>query len=226
MLTSNVGEACAFTRSSPDLDAPDLELVFAPAPFIEHGLVKPPGHGLTIGAVLLQPKSVGFVTLRSPNPLEPPNIDPQYLSDAEGHDLRLLVTGTVLAHRVMRAPALAPFAGEPMLPDRELRTDAEVEALVREKSESLYHPVGTCRMGTDALAVVDAELRVRGLDSLRVIDASVMPQIIRGHTNSPTVMIAEKGADLIEGRGRKAEGRESLVVSTLHPPPPTLGSTT
>jgi choline dehydrogenase len=199
MLTSNVGEACGFTRSSPDLDAPDLELVFAPVPFIEHGLVKPPGHGITIGAVLLQPKSKGSITLRSANPLEAPSIDPRYLSDPERQDVRLLVAGTRLAHRVMRSPALAPFAGEPMLPDRELATDAEIEALVREKSESLYHPVGTCRMGSDALAVVDARLRVRGLDSLRVVDASIMPQIIRGHTNSPTIMIAEKAADLMKG---------------------------
>jgi choline dehydrogenase len=198
VLTSNVGEACAFVRSSPELDAPDLELVFAPAPFIEHGLVKPPGHGITIGAVLLQPKSIGSITLRSANPLDAPRINPCYLTDPAGDDARLLIAGTRLAHRVMRSPALTPFAGEPMIPDRDIGSDAEIDALVREKAESLYHPVGTCRMGSDRLAVVDAQLRVRGLDALRVVDASVMPQLIRGHTNSPTVMIAEKAADLMQ----------------------------
>jgi choline dehydrogenase-like flavoprotein len=161
--------------------------------------VRPPGHGITIGVVLLQPKSRGSVTLRSANPLDAPRIDPRYLTDPDGDDMRLLAAGTKLAHRVMRSPALASFAGEPMVPDRELGSDAEIEALVREKAESLYHPVGTCRMGTDELAVVDAHLRVRGLQGLRVVDASVMPQIIRGHTNSPTVMIAERAVGLMKG---------------------------
>ena len=196
-LTSNVAEACAFVRTAPELGAPDLELIFAPVPFIEHGLVKPPGHGITVGVVLLQPKSVGCITLRSADPFAPPRIDPRYLTDSSGDDIRLLIQGTRLAHRVMRSPALTPFAGEPMLPDRELGTDDEIERLIREKAESLYHPVGTCRMGTDRLAVVDPRLRVRGIEGLRVVDASIMPQIIRGHTNSPTVMIAEKAAEMM-----------------------------
>ena len=197
LLTSNVAEACAFVRSAPELAAPDLELIFAPVPFIEHGLMKPPGHGITVGVVLLQPKSVGCITLRSADPFAPPRIDPRYLTDSAGEDMRLLIQGTRLAHRVMRSPALTPFAGAPMLPDRELGTDDEIEGLIREKAESLYHPVGTCRMGTDHLAVVDPQLRVRGTEGLRVVDASIIPQIIRGHTNSPTVMIAEKGAEMM-----------------------------
>jgi choline dehydrogenase len=201
-LTSNVAEACAFVRSNPRLSAPDLELIFAPVPFIEHGLVKPPGHGITIGVVLLQPKSIGSITLRSADPFAAPRIDPCYLTDPDGDDIRLLVAGTRLANRVMRSPALASFAGAPMLPDRELRTDQDVEEFIRQKAESLYHPVGTCRMGTDRLAVVDPRLCVRGLDRLRVVDASIMPQIIRGHTNSPTVMIAEKAAEMIKAGGR------------------------
>jgi choline dehydrogenase len=197
MLTSNVAEACAFVRSSPELAAPDLELIFGPVPYIEHGLVKPAGHGITIGAVLLQPKSVGSITLRSANPLEAPSIDPRYLSDAAGEDARLLTAGMKLVRRVMRAPALASLAGASMQPDREPLTDDDFDTLVRRHAESLYHPVGTCRMGTDSVAVVDARLRVRGAAGLRVVDASVMPQIIRGHTNSPTVMIAEKAAEMI-----------------------------
>jgi choline dehydrogenase len=218
-LTSNVGEACGFVRSSAELEAPDLELIFAPVPYLEHGLVKPPGHGITVGAILLLPKSTGSITLRSANPLDAPVIDPRYLSDPDGRDFRLLVAGMKLAHRVMRSPALAAFAGEPMQPGRELRTDAEFEALVRERSETLYHPVGTCRMGSDAMAVVDAQLRVRGLEALRVVDASVMPEMIRGHTNSPTVMIAEKAADLIKGRPTPLEIPESMAAT-----PPAAGT--
>ena len=108
-----------------------------------------------------------------------------------------LVHGVRLAQRVMRSPGLAPFAGDPMIPDRELATDDQAEQLVSGKSESLYHPVGTCRMGTDRMAVVDPQLRVRDIEGLRVVDASVMPRIIRGHTNSPTVMIAEKAAEMM-----------------------------
>jgi choline dehydrogenase len=212
-LTSNVGEACGFVRSSAELEVPDLELIFAPVPYLEHGLVKPPGHGITVGAILLQPKSTGSITLRSANPLGAPVIDPRYLSDPDGLDFRTLVAGMKLAHRVMRSPALAAFAGEPIQPDREPRTDADFEALVRERSETLYHPVGTCRMGAEAMAVVDAQLRVRGLEALRVVDASVMPQIIRGHTNSPTVMIAEKAADLIRGASAMADTPSRVVLT-------------
>jgi choline dehydrogenase len=212
MLTSNVAEAHAFVRSSPDLNAPDLELLFAPVPFIDHGLVKPPGHGITIGIVLLRPKSLGSITLRSANPLDAPRIDPRYLSDSGGEDWRLIIDGIKLAHRVMRSPALAPFAGDPMQPDREPQNDADFEAVVRQYAQTLYHPVGTCRMGSDATAVVDAQLHVRGLEGLRVVDASVMPEIIRGHTNAPTIMIAERAADLIKG------DRAGPLEASLHTP--------
>jgi choline dehydrogenase len=135
--------------------------------------------------------------LRTARPFDAPLIDPAYLSDAEGEDLRLLVEGMKMAWRVLESPSLAAQAGEPMIPDRKPRTDAELEAFIRQRAETLYHPVGTCRMGVDGLAVVDAHLRVHGLEALRVVDASVMPTIIRGHTNSPTIMIAERAADLI-----------------------------
>ncbi len=199
MLTSNVAEACGFFRVPLDAPAPNLELLFAPVPFIDHGLTRPTEHGLSVGVVLLQPRSAGSVTLRSANPLEAPLIDPEYLSDAGGEDMRLFIEGMRVALRVVRSPALAAHAGDPMIPDREPRTDADLEALIRGRAETLYHPVGTCRMGVDDTAVVDPELRVRGLEALRVVDASVMPSIIRGHTNSPTIMIAERAADLIRG---------------------------
>jgi choline dehydrogenase len=197
MLTSNGGEACAFARSDPALPAPDLELVFVPGPYINHLLQRPAWHGLTVGAAALQPRSRGRVTLASADPLAPPLLDPGYLTDPGGHDLATLACGVKLARRILEMPALAGFAGETLRPPPGVRSDAEVETFIREQAETLYHPVGTCRMGRDELAVVDPQLRVRGLDGLRVADASVMPAIVRGHTNAATLMIAEKAADLI-----------------------------
>jgi choline dehydrogenase len=197
MLTSNGGEACAFARCSPTLPAPDLELVFVPGPYIGHLLQRPAWHGLTVGAAALQPRSRGRVTLASADPLAPPLLDPGYLTDQGGHDLATLVCGIKLARRILEMPALAGFAGQTVRPSPGVRSDADVAAFIREQAETLYHPVGTCRMGQDELAVVDPQLRVRGLDGLRVVDASVMPAIVRGHTSAATIMIAEKAADLI-----------------------------
>jgi choline dehydrogenase len=197
MLTSNVAEACAFVRSRPDLPAVDLEIVFAPVPFIDHGLAPPPGHGLTIGAVALQPRSVGTITLRSADPSQAPCIQPNYLSDENGDDLRVLVEGMRMARRIFDAPALGRFAGDPLQPSTPLTTEDAIVDYIRRHAETLYHPVGTCRMGNDDQAVVDPELRVHGVEGLRVVDASVMPTIPRGHTHAATVMIAEKAADLI-----------------------------
>jgi choline dehydrogenase len=192
MLTSNVAEAAAFVRSQPDVPAPDLELVFAPVLFDKEGLEPPQAHGFTVGAVVLQPSSSGVVRLRSTDPVAAPEIDPGYLSDPAGDDLRVLVQGVELARRIVSMPALAPFTGEELEPGA-----TPVEESVRARSQTLYHPVGTCRMGTDPLAVVDQELRVHGLDGLPVVDASVMPRIPRGHTHLPTLMIAERAAELI-----------------------------
>jgi len=206
MLTSNIAEACGFFRVPKDAPAPNLELLFAPGPFIDHGLTRATAHAISIGVVLLYPKSLGSITLRSPRPEDPPVIDPRYLSDSDGEDLRLFVEGMKVAWRVARSPALSRFAGDPMIPDREPASDGDIEALIRLRAETLYHPVGTCRMGIDEMAVVDPELRVYGIDGLRVVDASVMPRIIRGHTNSPTIMIAERAAELLHGGGH--QGRQ------------------
>lgn len=211
MLTSNVGEALALVRSTPAAPAPDVELIFAPVPYIDHGLTPPPGHGLTIGVVLLRPASRGRIALRSADPFEAPRIHANYLSDPDGRDLATLLQGTRLAQRVFAMPALAPFVGEPLAPPQPELDDAELETYVRARSETLYHPVGSCRMGADPLAVVDAELRVHGVEGLRVVDASVMPTLVRGHTQAPTVMIAEKAADLIL-RGASAAVRVPGVV--------------
>jgi choline dehydrogenase len=192
MLTSNIGEAAAFVRSRPGVEAPDLELVFAPVLFQDEGLSPPSGHGFTVAAVVLQPGSSGTIGLRSADPFEAPAIDPRYLSHPD--DLRTLLAGVDLARRVVSMPAFAELAGAELEPG-----DTPLEEHVRARSHTLYHPVGSCRLGTDELAVVDSQLRVRGLDGLRVADASVMPRIPRGHTHLPTLMIAERAAALIRG---------------------------
>lgn len=200
MLTSPVAEALAFVRSRPDLPAPDLELIWAPAPFVDHGRVPQREHGLTLGVVLLQPQSRGTIRLASAEPSAAPLIDPRYLTDAAGHDLRTMCAGVELAQQVLRADALASYVGAPLEPDSWLEGDDQRARFVREQAETLYHPVGTCRMGHDLGSVVDPELRVRGVQGLSVIDASVMPRITRGHTQAPTVMLAELGAELVAAR--------------------------
>ncbi len=194
MLSSNVAEAVAFIAPDPGTP-PEIELIFAPVPFVEHGMVPPPGHGLTIGVVLLQPRSRGTVGIAAPTAAEPPVIEPGYLSDEA--DLRRLIWGVRVAERLARSPALAPFVGAPMEPYSGVLDDDGLAESIRRHSETLYHPVGTCRMGTDDDAVVDPSLRVRGLAGLRVVDASVLPTINRGHTMAPVYMVAEKAADLI-----------------------------
>ncbi|MEV4511889.1 GMC family oxidoreductase N-terminal domain-containing protein [Dactylosporangium sp. NPDC049525] len=194
MLSSNVAEAVAFIAPDPGTP-PEIELIFAPVPFVEHGMVPPPAHGLTIGVVLLQPRSRGTVGIAGPTAAEPPVIEPGYLSDEA--DLRRLIWGVRVAERLARSPALAPFVGVPMEPYTGVLDDDGLAESIRRHSETLYHPVGTCRMGTDDAAVVDPSLRVRGLAGLRVVDASVLPMINRGHTMAPVYMIAERAADLI-----------------------------
>jgi choline dehydrogenase len=194
-LTSNVGEAGAFVRVRDESPAPDIQLIFGPAFYLQHGFIKREGHGFSVGSILLKPESRGRVSLRSPDAFEAPAINANYL--ASERDLRTLVEGVKLCRRIADAPALAGYRGAEVWPGEDARDDAALEAFVRRSSETLYHPVGTCKMGTGDEAVVDAQLRVRGVAGLRVVDASVMPAIVRGNTNAPTIMIAEKAADLI-----------------------------
>lgn len=204
MLTSNVSEAAAFVRTQPHLTAPDLELQFAPVVFREYGLTPPTEHGMTIGPTLIAPRSVGSMGLRSPDPLDPPRIDPQYLSDPEGHDLRVMMAGVRKAQEIFAADPMGPYRSHAILPDRPLESDRELEDHIRATADGWWHPVGLCRMGTDARAVVDPTLRVRGVEGLRVADAAVMPTIPRCHTMAPTIMIGEKAADLILGQAAPA----------------------
>ncbi len=193
MLTSNVGEAAAFVRTASDAEAPDLELIFGPVLYVEEGLVPPPAHGFSIASVCLQPKSRGSVRLRSADPAEPPDIDPGFLRDPA--DLDALVAGVRLARRIATAAPLGRWYAGQRAPAGELQGDDELGGWIRANAHTIYHPVGSCALGR----VVDAELRVRGLDGLRVVDASVIPRLVRGHTHAATTMIAERAADLIRG---------------------------
>jgi choline dehydrogenase len=194
-LTSNIGEAIAFVRTRDGLAAPDLELIFAPAYFMEHGAANPPGHGFTVGAILLRPESRGSITLRSGDPAAAPIIRPNYLSAPA--DLAVLITGVRTVRRLVAADAFAPYRGDEVWPGAALTTDGPLGDFIRAKCETLYHPVGTCKMGRDPLAVVDERLRVRGVEGLRVADASIMPTIVGGHTHAAAVMIGEKAVDAI-----------------------------
>lgn len=195
-LTSNVAEAIAFIRTRENLPAPDIEILFAPSYFMYHGFRSPKGHGYTLGAVLLRPKSRGQITLASPDPLAAPLIQPRYFSDAD--DLETMLAGVKFTRKLANAAPFDPYRGEEVAPGASLTEDDALKAYILQEFQSLYHPVGTCRMGADAASVVDAQLRVRGVDGLRVVDASVMPTLIGGHTVAPALMIAEKAADLLK----------------------------
>lgn len=198
MLTSNVGEAYGFVRSRPELQWPDLELIWAPAPFYDEGIGEAFGHGIATGPVLLKPLSTGTVTLRSADPGAKPVIDPRYLSDPDGVDRAAMMAGLRVTATIARSPALADVVGRVVRPLHTTTLDDETfERALDSCSHTLYHPVGTARMGRDEHSVVDPQLRVRGVPGLRVADASVMPGIIRGHTHAPAVIIGEKAADLI-----------------------------
>jgi len=197
-LTSNIGEGGAFLRSRDDLPAPDLQFHFAPVKFWAQALYELDEHAMTLGVTLVRVASRGSIRLRSADPTWAPAIDGGYLEQEE--DLEALVAGVRRAREVLGGPLLRDVAGAEWLPGPGVRTDDELRDAVRSGIESLYHPVSSCRMGTDDLAVVDPELRVHGVDGLRVVDASVMPTLVRGNTNAPTIMIAERAADLIAGR--------------------------
>jgi choline dehydrogenase len=193
-MTSVICEAGAFLNSRGSPDIPDLQLVFIIALEDDHARKMHLGHGISGRVALLRPKSRGTVRLRSTDPHAAPLIDPRFLCEPE--DFETLRDGARRMRAIMDAAPLAPVRSQPLYPV-DPTDDAAFEDSIRRLSDSQYHPVGTCKMGSDPLAVVDARLRVHGLSGLRVIDASVMPTIIGGNTNATTIMIGEKAADLL-----------------------------
>ncbi|MGH2480071.1 MAG: GMC family oxidoreductase, partial [Ktedonobacteraceae bacterium] len=195
-FTSTIAESGAFIKTQDGLPAPDIQYHFAPAFFKDHGFTKMSGHGFTIAPTLLHPRSRGRILLHSNDPFEHAAIHANYLSEEE--DTRSLLAGMKLAHELAHSKAFAPFLGSEMDPQTWKKTDDEVLEAIRQSGETIYHPTSTCKMGSDSMAVVDSQLRVRGIEGLRVIDASVMPNVVGGNTNAPTIMIAEKAADLLK----------------------------
>jgi len=196
--TSNIAEAGGFVRSRFATDARcDLQFHFVPALLDDHGRNRLPGYGYTLHACGLRPRSRGTIRLKTANPTDAPAIQPNYLSDAQGDDLKVLVEAAKRSREIFAAAPFDAYRGDEIFPGCSTCTDADLAAFIRRKAETIYHPIGTCRMGSDDDAVVDAELRVRGVAGLRVVDASVMPTLPGGNTNAPTIMIAERGADFI-----------------------------
>ena len=194
-LASNVAEAGLFLRTRVGLEVPDLQLLFGPAYYRGHGLVRRKEHCFGFGPTLITPESRGEISLRSANPLHAPVIRANYL--ATDADVRTMIAGVRLARRLAHAKAFDAFRGEELHPGATQQSDADIAEFLRNELETLYHPVGTCKMGNDALGVVDERLRVRGMERLRVVDASIMPRVPAGNTNAPVMMIAEKAAQMI-----------------------------
>ncbi len=199
LITSNVAETQGFLQTDPTAPAPDIQLALCTGIMDDHTRKNHLGHGYTLHVTLMRPKSRGQVTLQTARAQDAPLIDPQFL--AHPHDVATLAQGARLGYDILQSPALAPYQGAMLYPF--VRDDTKaVEAFLRQNSDTEYHPCGSCKMGpaSDPMAVVDCVLRVHGVDRLRVVDASVMPQVTTGNTNAPTIMIAEKAVDLILGR--------------------------
>ncbi len=198
-LTSNFAECGGFLKTRPDLDMPDIQLHFGMAMVDDHGRKRHNGTGFSCHVCLLRPKSRGSVSLASLDAMQAPLIDPNFLGHED--DLETMVAGFKTTRRLMETPALRALQKKDMF-TANVRSDDDIRAVLRERVDTVYHPVGTCKMGTDAMAVVDPALKVHGLEALRVVDASIMPTLIGGNTNAPTIMIGEKAADMIRAEMR------------------------
>ncbi|MEQ1658882.1 MAG: GMC oxidoreductase, partial [Hylemonella sp.] len=199
MLTTNFAEAGGFIRSQAGEAIPDLQLHFVIGKLVNHGRTTTTGHGYSCHVCLLRPKSRGSVRLGQADPLAAPLIDPAFL--AERDDMDRLIRGFKLMRSILSQPALARFGARELPASAGAQSDAQIEAFIRNHADTIYHPVGSCRMGPGPLDVVDAQLRVHGLQGLRVVDASVMPGLVGGNTNAPVIMMAEKAAALIRAAG-------------------------
>jgi choline dehydrogenase-like flavoprotein len=196
MLTSNVAEAGGFIKSAPGEPTPDLQMHFVVAKIVNHARSLVLGHGVSCHMCVLRPLSRGSVRLASKDPLAAPLIDPNFL--AEPDDLQRMVKGFRLMREILQQPALTGLGTREAARSAAAQSDAEIADFIRSYGDTIYHPVGSCRMGPGPLDVVDARLRVHGLQGLRVVDASIMPRIVSGNTNAPTIMIAEKAADMVK----------------------------
>jgi choline dehydrogenase-like flavoprotein len=196
MLTTNFAEAGGFIKSQASESIPDLQLHFVIGKLVNHGRTTTFGHGYSCHVCLLRPRSRGSIQLDSKDPLAPPLIDPNFLGDRD--DMERLMRGFKLMRHILSQPALAGVHGKELAASAAAQSDAQIEHYIRDHADTIYHPVGSCRMGNGPLDVVDAQLRVRGIEALRVVDASIMPRVVGGNTNAPVIMIAEKAADMIK----------------------------
>jgi choline dehydrogenase len=203
--TSCIAETGGFLRTEDGLAAPDIQLHFIPAFVIDHGRTQLKKNGMTLHVCLLRPRSTGTIRLKTADPTHDPAIDANYLADPK--DLDVLVKGTKMARHIFARKAFDPYRGDELEPGSGKVSDADLAEWVRARCETIYHPVGSCKMGpaSDAMAVVDNELRVRGVEGLRVVDASIMPTLIGGNTNAPTIMIAERAASFMLGAAAAAQ---------------------
>jgi len=196
MAATCFAEGGAFLRTSPSLEQPDVQLHFTIALVDDHSRKLHYGYGFSCHVCILRPKSRGSVTLNSADPFAMPAIDPAFLSDPR--DLETMIKGVRMTREILEAPALTRYRHKEMFGTEHAKTDADWEDHIRARADTIYHPVGSCKMGVDDMAVVDSELKVRGLEGLRVVDASIMPNLVSGNINAPTIMIAEKAADMIK----------------------------
>jgi len=202
--TSPIAETGGFLSTSSGLSAPDIQLHFLPVLVVDHGRTQMKKDGFSLHVCTLRPESTGTIRLKSSDPKEHPLIDANYL--AERKDLDTLIKGVKLGREIFAQSGLDPYRAAEFQPGAAVKTDAEIEQWVRGHCETIYHPVGTCKMGpdNDPMAVVDNQCRVRGLEGLRVVDASVMPTLVGGNTNAPTIMIAERVAAFMQDKDAKA----------------------
>jgi choline dehydrogenase len=197
MLTNPMLHVGGFVRTEPALDRPDIQFLLLPA-YRSPGGTAGLGHGYGLSIMVLRPKSRGMVTIRNADPSAPPAIDPHFLEEAE--DMELLLRGVKFGRRVLAAPAWNAVRGPETHPGPDIQSDEALREYIRSSCSTAFHPVGTCKMGKDDLAVVDPQLRVHGISGLRVADASIMPTLIGGNTAAPAVMIGEKASDMILGK--------------------------